>query len=265
MIDAVSCPYFRNMKTRLNRHRPYLVLFLLLGLTTVALVFWVDVRGTDQVAVSTELPSEVGEWKGEDLVFCQNEKCQRSFCVSQLDDRSICPFCGGGLRQTWSLGETWLLPADTVLLRKRYVHPSGQELTVSIVVSDKEQVSIHRPEICIVAQGIEVAGRSTFMVPLAGRKPLRVRELEVFRRMRKPDGSMTESPGYFVYWFVGQGRETPYHLTRMAYTAMDRLLFSRAYRWAYIAINGVRSTGSDSYRQQVKEFVRTFYPQIVVP
>jgi hypothetical protein len=46
---------------------------------------------------------------------------------------------------------------------------------------------------------------------------------------------------------------------------MDRLFFSRAYRWAYIAISGTRTAGSDSYQQQEREFVRLFYPLIVAP
>ena len=248
-----------------RRYGQHVVLLALLALTSLALIFCVEVKVTDKIAVKMELPAQVGEWKGEDIFFCQNEKCQWSVRASQLDGKMVCPVCGGGLRQTWSLGESWLLPADTVLLRKVYVHPSEQELTVSVVVSGKEQVSIHRPEICLVAQGNEVAGRSTLAMPLDGRKPLNIRSLEIFKRFRSQSGTMVEYPGYFAYWFVGQGRETPYHLMRMAYTAMDRMLSSRAYRWAYVAISGMRTAGSDSYQQQEKEFIRLFYPLIMAP
>lgn len=246
-------------------YAPHGVLLLLLALTTSALVFCVDVKVLDNISVKMELPAHVGEWKGEDVFFCHNEKCQRSFRASELDGKTVCPACGGDLRQTWSLGESWLLPADTILLRKLYTNPSDEQLTVSVVVSGKEQVSIHRPEICLVAQGNEVAGRSTLAVSLDGRKPLNLRSLETFQRFRSPDGNLVEYPGYFAYWFVGQGRETPYHLARMAYTAMDRVLFSRAYRWAYVAISGRRTAGSNSYQQQERDFIRIFYPLITAP
>jgi hypothetical protein len=248
-----------------SKYMPHGILFSLLALTTAALVFCVGVEIVDQIGVKMELPPQVGAWRGEDIFFCQDEKCQRSFRTSQLAGKTVCPVCGGVLRQTWSLGESWLLPADTILLRKLYVHPSGQQLMVSVVVSGKEQVSIHRPEICLVAQGNEVAGRSTLTVPLEGRKPLHIRNLETFRRFRAQSGSMIECPEYFAYWFVGQRRETPYHLMRMAYTAMDRVFFSKAYRWTYVAISGMRTAGSDSYQQQEREFIRLFYPLIVAP
>ena len=245
----------------LDRYRPHLALLALLALASLALTCFVNVRIVDQVGVRLELPAQVGDWNGEDLFFCHNEKCLRSFTVSQLAGNSVCPVCGGEIRQTWSWAESQLLPGDTVLLRKLYARPSGRQMMVSIVVSGKEQASIHRPEICLVSQGHEVGGRSTFAVPLPGRGPLKVAGLDIFQRFRAGDGTMAEQRGYFAYWFVAPGRETPYHLDRMTRAAIDRVLFSRAYRWAYVSISGTRSDSAD-YRDEVREFVPLFYPLI---
>ena len=71
-----------------------------------------------------------------------------------------------------------LLPADTILLRKQYTKPSGKRLFVTIVLSGKERVSIHRPQICLVGQGNEIAHSEVVPVPLDGRKPLDVMSLD---------------------------------------------------------------------------------------
>lgn len=247
----------------ITRYRPHLVLLMLLAVTSLALVFGVSVSVVDDVAIQTELPEQVGEWRSEDVFFCHNEKCQKGFPATQLAGRTDCPVCGGELRQTWSFGESWLLPADTTLLRKVYTHPSGRQLTVSIVVNGREQVSIHRPEICLVAQGNEVARRFTTAVPLAGRPPLNVRNLDLFRRLQAQNGEIVEQASSYTYWFVGGGRETESHYLRMTYMAMDRLIFGKAYRWAYVTVSGPRVSGSGSHQQQVHEFIQTFYPLIM--
>ena len=69
--------------------------------------------------------------------------------------------------------------------------------------------------------------------------------------------------GVFAYWFVAQGRETPYNMQRMFWIFWDRLFHGVEHRWAYIAImGGGRSVESQS--ANICEFAADFYPLITL-
>jgi len=70
-------------------------------------------------------------------------------------------------------------------------------------------------------------------------------------------------PQYYAYWFVGKDRETPHHLERMFWMAYDRIVRNVAHRWAYLSVAGIRDVvGGRLYIEEIKDFVRDFYPQI---
>jgi hypothetical protein len=79
--------------------------------------------------------------------------------VNDVFDR----FSGGAADLT--LGERQALPPDTVILRKEYVGPGGDSTTVSVVLSGKEQKSIHRPQQCLPGQGYVIESSRTVSVP----------------------------------------------------------------------------------------------------
>jgi hypothetical protein len=192
----------------------------------------------------------VGDWEGQDVFFCQNEACQRSFTAAQLQGRDRCRVCQGPLKPAWSLAECGLLPADTTLLRREYRRPSGETLVVSVVVSGGEEVSVHRPQICLVGQGYEIVAQRAVDVGLERGAPLKVMVLELIRRSRQPGGRMAEENSFYAYWFVSARHETPYHLVRIFLTVLDRVVFSRSPRWAYVAVAGLRPAGDGGGRRQ---------------
>jgi hypothetical protein len=243
--------------------KPYFVVIGLMALTALALAFSVDVKITDQAGIKVGLPDRVGEWQGQEMRFCQNPGCEKDFRLSRLKDPNVCPVCGGKL-DSMTLGEKTLLPLDTVILKKYYTNSAGRSLFASVVLSGKERASIHRPQVCLVGQGNEIAHSSVVSVPLDGRKPLEVMALEMLRRGRGADGQPFEFPSYFAYWFVGKNRETPYHIQRMVWMATDRIFRNVSHRWAYIALSGNRDKASDSYQAELQSFVHDLYPQITL-
>lgn len=243
--------------------RPYFVVIGLLALTALLLAFTVDVRVSDEAGIKVRLPERVGDWQGKEIRYCLNPACQRDFLVDDLADPDRCPACGGRL-DTMSKAEKDLLPGDTVLLRKRYVNPAGDAVFVTIVLSGKERVSIHRPQICLVGQGNEIVRQFVTDVPLEGRKPLQVMTLEMLRRGTMVDGRSYEAATYYAYWFVGKGRETPHHVQRMIWMATDRIFHNVSHRWAYISVAGSRAAGSQAYEQVVRSFIRDLYAEIVL-
>ena len=243
--------------------RPYFVVIGLMLLTSLTLAFTVDVRITDEAGVKLALPERVGSWTGEDLFFCQNPVCQKEFRRHELKDTTICPACGEKLGPM-TVGEKELLPPDTVIFKKEYTNPNGKHLFVSIVLSGKERASIHRPEVCLVGQGSEIEKNTVVDVPMTGRKTLQVMVLDMLHKGQSADGRATKSTSYYAYWFVGKGRETPYHVQRMIWMATDRIFHNVSHRWAYIAVAGTRDETSDAYIKQMQAFVHDLYPQIVL-
>jgi hypothetical protein len=82
--------------------------------------------------------------------------------------------------------------------------------------------------------------------------------------VKKPDGQTLEYASYYAYWFVGKGRETPYHLQRMIWMATDRIFHNVSHRWAYIAISGGRQTDSEDYQKEMVAFIHDLYPQVML-
>jgi hypothetical protein len=244
--------------------KPHFTVIGLLVLASLALGFSVDVHIEDVAGVKVELPDVVGDWTGEEIRFCQNGSCQATWTLHELGaDRDHCPKCGGQLDSMASV-EKALLPPDTILLKKQYANRDGRRIYASIVLSGKERASIHRPEVCLVGQGSEITRRKVTPVDIAGRGPLRVMMMDLLYRRHESGGRLTESASYYAYWFVGNGRETPHHWQRMLWMATDRILYSRAHRWAYIAVTGTRKIGSEDYRKEAAGFIHDLYPEMSI-
>jgi hypothetical protein len=249
---------------KLRKYIPYMAVIGLLIAAVLSLKSTPEMAVIEAPAVTTSLPDQVGEWRGEDLSYCQNESCMRGMPTSELGDGKVCPSCGGAMVATWSLSEKQLLPADTVLVRKIYRCDSKPALSVSIVISSSEEVSIHRPQMCLTGQGYDIAGEETHSVRLAGNGVLQVRMINLFHRQQAGAGPLVEVPVFYAYWFVSRRHETPSSIWRIFYATRDRVFYGRVSRWAYISITGERVKGVSMPDQTLRAFIRDLYPQIVL-
>jgi hypothetical protein len=236
------------------------------------LLFTVDVTVTDEAGVRAMLPRTLGSaWSGDDVLFCQNPHCGRSWLTRQVtpDEAGlrICPenwqgeACGGEL-YTMSLGEKIALPADTVMLKKQYVKMDNPEETVftSVVLSGRERSSIHRPEVCMVAQGNVIESREVISVPMQKGPPLKVMVMHLSRRF----SPQYTRHSYYAYFFVGRDRTTPYHAERLIWMALDRIFRNVAHQWAYIAVSGERDADLENkeHYDEIRDVVSRLYPEI---
>jgi hypothetical protein len=242
--------------------KPHLVVIVLMAATSLALAFTVDVSLSDQAGVRVYLPDRVGEWSGDELRYCHAPACQAVVFASEIRESGLCPKCGG-LLHTMTKIEADLLPADTEILKKQYTSPDGRIVNAAIVMSGRERASIHRPQTCLVGQGNEIVKSSVLEVPMEGREPLDVMVLDMLHRRRLPDGRQVSHESYYAYWFVGNNRETPHHITRMFWMASDRILYNRAHRWAYISVSGRRDPAG-AYKQEIASFVQKMYPEMLI-
>lgn len=229
-------------------------------LTSLALAFSVDVHVTNEAGIRMELPDQVGEWTGVEIRFCVERTCQKSFTVDKLEDPTICPSCSNEL-SSMAYSEIIQLPADTIILKKRYTRASGDIVSAAIVLSGKERASIHRPQVCLTGQNREIVHSEVLKVPLVNHTPLKVMLLDMYQKIER-EGSTFEYTSYYAYWFAGKNRETPHHLMRMFWMASDRVIKNIAHRWAYISVSGVRDPATGHYKEVVQEFLSDLYPQI---
>jgi hypothetical protein len=209
-------------------------------------------------APRVDLPIAIEGVKSEAVKFCHNENCARMFYESRLEKGTdVCPLCGGKLFDI-SLGEKTILPGDTVLLKRSY-HDTRTDLQylVSAVIGGVGKSSIHRPELCLPAQGFVMSSPTDFTA--AGRP---FHAIQVNHR---------DTPSsILVYTFFNQdGFRTSSHTHRIMKDVWDRSIYNRVDRWVMVTVNisapysfdGI-STTSESHINSIKEFLEKFYKSL---
>ena len=235
---------------------------LLMAFTALMTAWLPDVVYTGYIKLRTDaLPSQVGQFHGEDLLYCQNEPCLGVYPAGSLTNLTICPRCGGLLDKA-TRAERIILPPDTCILKKKYVDDVGHEIPVTVVFSAENQRSIHRPQRCLPGQGYVIDKSETLTIPLPGRAPLTVMALTV----RQQVGGQKQEFRYmtYAYWYVGGDYETSSHYDRLAKTAVDRIFLNRLDRWAYVSLM-VPHVGSEASLIRLKTFIADLYSLIQLP
>ena len=211
--------------------------------------------------IRIRLPEQVASWRGETIHYCHNEACLVRGHEDVGTTSALCPQCQEPLLQMSPL-EKAALPGDTQVVRKRYAEAAtGHPILVTIVLTGSARDSIHRPQRCLIGQGLEIVDSQVLGVDIEERDaPLDVMLLSTLRPARGRDRSMISS--YYAYWFAGKGRETPHHLTRMLWMAWDRMIHGSMHRWAYIAVSVDRTSETDDSLDDVRDFLRGLYPLV---
>ncbi|MBR1921071.1 MAG: exosortase-associated EpsI family protein, partial [Kiritimatiellae bacterium] len=127
-----------------------------------------------------------------------------------------------------SEAELTVLPGDTRIEKRRYVAESGDWMVVSLVVGGRSKSSIHRPELCLPAQGLQMERPRTRTV--AGRD------------WRFIDLVSKDAPRFgFAYTFFNQeGYMTASHVARICRDVVDRSVLNRIDRWVMVTVSASR-------------------------
>lgn len=185
-------------------------------------------------------------------VYCQNRQClwSRNYTVgSELP--AECPNCSGEVQRV-SRAELDILPADTKCQKVTYTFDSGEVFTVSRVIAGRSRMSIHRPELCLPAQGLSLSERKVSMmlpdVPMA------------CFSVRRPH--RTEASG-FAYCFLNSDGATVSNLERVVGDSLERSLHNRIRRWAMITIASVQyDFQTPEGEAALQKFMKKFYPEL---
>lgn len=159
--------------------------------------------------------------------------------------------------------ERAILPPDTGFSRKFYVNldEPGQHVLLSIVLSGRDRTSIHRPELCVVAQGWTLVRSSPHHFTYPGRPDagFDATVLSVRHDMDGPRGHGT-LPNIIAYWFVGDERVVASQATRMLYDAWSRLAHGRAPRWAYVYLQTSSADGEEAGLARIQSILDSALP-----
>ena len=172
--------------------------------------------------LSKELPEQFGDWSGRPQEVGSREKA--------------------------------VLPGDTEFERMEYRHlgQTKPPVQVSIVFSGKNlSQSIHRPEVCLRAQGWEFASERYFIWDdiLPNRERLPVKEIvcRIARMERNesgdpvavllPNGEQSYEWRAFYYTFFGHSKIVSGHYQRTGEDIKDRLFKGYDQRWAYATVS----------------------------
>ncbi len=130
------------------------------------------------------------------------------------------------------------LPPDTTYGRRTYASEDlSFQAQVSAVLMGTDRTSIHRPEVCLIAQGWNILHRRTAKVPIdrPAKYDLSVQRFDLRIQSPEKNGPVMRG-GVYAFWFVADGRLTDSHVQRQWWLMRDLILHQTLQRWAYISI-----------------------------
>lgn len=177
-----------------------------------------------------------------------------------------------GEDQPVSDAELRLLPKDTGFAKKAYKDGDGDQISSQIVLAGGEKRSIHRPEICLPAQGWNMKTGSEVPITLDDGRTLDVMRLIISKPVEIRPGITKELTSIFLYWFVGKNITTPSHVVRLAHTNWDKVVHNVNHRWAYVVVSapvleGFAPNGKNQEEtmKMMESFVGEIAPKIMEP
>ena len=162
-------------------------------------------------------------------------------------------------------GEIAILPSDTQIVRREYVNSAGDRIMTSIVLSGGEKRSIHRPEVCLPAQGWSIRGGKVEDIPLTDGRDLKAMDLSLMRDVEIGPGDRRKLYANYFYWFIGNGVTTPHHWTRVFLSSFDRITKNINHRWAYVIVMSIVTEGfvpQGKNEAQTVEMLKQFTAQV---
>jgi len=207
-------------------------------LTAAAFKFSGGVNTPTKSGVIMNLPSEVGDFIGKD--------------------------------ETPSEGEKYVLPKDTEIVKKSYTDAAGDLINANIVLAGSEKRSIHRPELCLPAQGWSINREQQIPVKLADGRTISVMQVSTSRPVQDNSGQSRPLNSYYYYWFVGNGITTASHVERILINSWDRVMHHKNHRWAYVAVaapvlEGFKEHGKNPAETEamIADFISRMAPQVM--
>jgi exosortase len=132
--------------------------------------------------------------------------------------------------------ETNMLADDVKILRNYYLLPSGGNVACSVVLSGGERRSLHRPEVCLPAQGWNVTDKSRLSLQLANGRKVEAMLVRMLRDYAGPDGKPMRMKALNVFFYAGsEGVTTPDYYDHVLLSYLHALTRNLNHRWALVS------------------------------
>ena len=132
--------------------------------------------------------------------------------------------------------ETNMLAEDVRILRNHYILPSGANVTVSVVLSGAERRSLHRPEVCLPAQGWNVLDEVVVETPDPKHGSQEMKMVRMLRDYAGPDGAPRRLRALNLFFYAGsQGVTTPDYYDHVLKSYLHALTRNVNHRWALVS------------------------------
>jgi hypothetical protein len=160
---------------------------------------------------------------------------------------------------------------DKILFYEGWAARYGVAATLIVAGSDSR--SLHRPEVCLKAQGWAIDKREVVALETEGGL-LEVMDYHLSRVARNAesealldeDGKAIKLRAHYVFWWVGPDASTPWYKKRVWLESWNSILKGRKERWAYPSVmtwvnpNEGEDAGVRA-RARIYEFVREVAPE----
>ena len=159
-----------------------------------------------------------------------------------------------------------MLPQDTSYGQRLYTADDGFPTLVNVVLMGSSRASIHKPQICLTAQGWKIDDNASSVQNVHLEKPapydLPVMRLIASKPVKDANGQPVTELGIYAYWFVDSDRYTASHVQRMLWMAHDVAMKGELDRWAYISFFAVCLPGQeDATFARMKKLIVAAVPE----
>jgi hypothetical protein len=208
------------------------------------------------------LPERLGVIRGAQPWYCRNEQClfwvEDPATPAEPAAQPVCPRCRQPLF-TVSLAEHTILPPDTRYLKRNYYDPLGGVYRVTVVINGESRMSIHRPELCLPAQGFYMERARIVPLALADGSTLHVK---LVKARHGGSGARARAMGQ-AYYFVSAKHTTASHYVRILTSARERAFANRVTRWAMVTITADAPFETPAQVEHLNAFVALLHPQLL--
>jgi len=157
------------------------------------------------------------------------------------------------------------LPDDTSFGRCLYTARDGFQSLANVVLMGTDRSSIHKPQVCLTAQGWKIEDAATRVEIIHMQKPypyqLPVMTLKATQQIESGGQTKTVS-GVYVYWYVDGGKFTAENAQLMWWMARDILLTGVLDRFSYIAYFAECEPGQEAATfDRIKNLITATVPE----
>jgi hypothetical protein len=162
-----------------------------------------------------------------------------------------------------------LLPEEVDISRVQYFSPGASHvITASTVLSGVGKRDLHRPEICLPAQGFQLQPPRKMTLALENGQTVKASFLRMTRDDRSSTGQIQRTPGVAIYWYVGSdGTTCADYYEHVRVTYQDAIIKNINHRWAMVAFYMIMAPSPLGVPDQMAELaaveeLRTFIGKI---